>query len=170
LTGVDPSNFPKALTTLATFALVPSSIFIIAMVAGLTSLWYMVAAGITMLWYEIQTFWQQVRLISGLSLAQKKVLRRIDRIFMKGFGAFGVLAFCGLLVSGEVSPVNRAVRFIAVTTLVATEFSYDHTCPVSSQKRLVARLKDFSESKPPKVLIAEQRAWGDVNFSIGTCE
>jgi hypothetical protein len=89
---------------------------------------------------------------------------------MKVCGAFGVFAFCSVLAVGEVSPLNRVVHFIAANTLIATEFSYDHTCAMSSKKRLIAQLKDFTESKPPKVLIAEGRAWGDINFSIGTCE
>jgi hypothetical protein len=85
------------------------------------------------------------------------------------FGAFGVYAFCSLLVAGEVPPINHAVRVVAAYTLVATEFSYDQTCPASSKERLVARLKDFKEAKPLRVLFAEERSWGDISFSIGTC-
>jgi hypothetical protein len=85
-------------------------------------------------------------------------------------GAFGIFAFCGLLVVGEVPPINHVVRVVAAYTLVATEFSYDQTCPGSSKGRLVARLKDFKEAKPPRVLIAEEPSLGDVRFSIGTCE
>jgi hypothetical protein len=35
LTGVDPGNFPKALTALTTFATVPAAIFTIALTAAL---------------------------------------------------------------------------------------------------------------------------------------
>jgi hypothetical protein len=39
--------------------------------------------------------------------------------------------------------------------LVATEYSYDRTCAVSSEQRLVARLKDFKEWKASMVSIVE---------------
>ena len=89
---------------------------------------------------------------------------------MNLFGAFGVMAFCTMLVAGEVPPINRVVRVVAAYALVVTEFSDDHTCPRSSKDRMVARLKDFKETKPPRVLFAEQPSWGDVRFSIDTCE
>jgi hypothetical protein len=71
---------------------------------------------------------------------------------------------------GAVPLINQAARIVAAYALVTTEFSYDHTCPASNKERLVTRLKDFKETKPPRVLFAEQSSRGDVRFSIGTCE
>jgi hypothetical protein len=154
LTGVDPGNFPKALTALTTFALVPASIFTIALIAALMSFGFMVAMVIAMGWSEIQRYSQQVRWLLGLPLSQARALP-VGRIMVNMLGAFGIIAFCSLLVEGEVPPINHVVRAVAAYTLVVTEFSYDHTCPGSSKERLVARLKDFKEAKPPTVLIAE---------------
>jgi hypothetical protein len=169
LTGVDPGNFPKALTALTTFAFVPASIFTIALIAALISFGLMMAMFIDMVWCELHNHWQQFRAMWRLSRPQAWFLPSW-RIMVNLFGAFGVMAFCAMLVAGEVPPINRVVRVVAAYTLVATEFSYDHTCPASSKERLVARLKDFKEIKPPRVLFAGQSSWGEVHFSIGTCE
>jgi hypothetical protein len=169
LTGVDPGNFPKALTALTTFALVPASIFTIALIAALISFGLMMAMFIDMVWCELHNHWQQFRAMCSLSRRQAWFLPSW-RIMVNLFGAFGVMGFCTMLVAGEVPPINHMVRVVAAYTLVATEFSYDHTCPASSQERLVARLKDFTERKPPRVLFAEQPSWDDVRFSIGICE
>jgi hypothetical protein len=169
LTGVAPDNFPKAFAALTTFALVPASIFTIALTATLIGFGFMVVMFIDVVWCELHNHWQQFRAMYSLSRPQAWFLPSW-RIMVNLFGAFGVMAFCTMLVAGEVPPINHMVRVVAAYTLVATEFSYDHTCPASSQERLVARLKDFTERKPPRVLFAEQPSWGDVRFSLGICE
>jgi hypothetical protein len=169
LTGVDPGNFPTARIALATFALVPASIFSIALIAALIGFGFTVAMFIDMVWCELHNHWQQFRAMWSLSRPQAWFLPDW-RIMVNLFGAFGIFAFCSLLVVGEIPPLNRVGRVVAAYTLVFTEFSYDHTCPRSSKERLVARLKEFKETKPPRFLFAEQASWGDVHFSIGTCE
>jgi hypothetical protein len=136
LTGVDPGNFPKALTALTTFALVPASIFTIVLIAALMSFGLMVAMFTNMVWCELQNYWQQFRAILGLSLPHARILPSW-RIMVNTLGAFGIFAFCGLLRAGEVPPINHVVRVVAAYTLVATEFSYDQTCPERSKERLV---------------------------------
>jgi hypothetical protein len=58
--------------------------------------------------------------------------------------------------------------------LVATEYSYDRTCAISSERRLVAQLKDRRERPVSMVSIAEEgsAAWfifRHFTFSTGTC-
>lgn len=149
LTGVDPGNFPTALGTLTTFALVPAFFFVIALTAALIGFGFMVALIIDM---------PQMWLLPGW------------RITVNALGAFGVFAFCSLLVMGEIPATKDVARVVAAYTLVTTEFFYDQTCPKSSKERLVARLKDLKETKPPRALFAEQSSWGNVRFSIDTCE
>jgi len=72
--------------------------------------------------------------------------------------------------AGKVPLGNHVVRGVAAYTLIATEFSYDQTCAVSSEERWVAPLKDRKEMKTSKVIIADLRSWGDISFSMGTCE
>jgi hypothetical protein len=168
LTGVDPGNFPKALTALTTFAIIPATISAISLTAALICIGFMVVMGIAVVRDEIREYSQKARWLLGLPPSQAQAFPT-GRIMVNLVGACGVCVFCGLLVAGEVPPINHMVRVIASYTLVATEFSYDQTCPVSSKERLVTRLKDFKEAKPPMVLFAEERSWGDISFSIGTC-
>jgi hypothetical protein len=169
LTGVDPGNFPTALGTLTTFALVPAFFFVIALTAALIGFGFMVALIIDMIWCELHNHWQQFRAMWTLSRPQMWLLPSW-RITVNALGAFGVFAFCSLLVMGEIPATKDVARAVAAYTLVTTEFFYDQTCPKSSKERLVARLKDLKETKPPRALFAEQSSWGNVRFSIDTCE
>ncbi len=169
LTGVPPLNFPTALATLTTFALVPATILTIALIAALLVMGYMAAMFIADIRDWIQRFSQLIRSLLGLSPAQKRAIP-IDRIFVNGIGAFWVFGFCCMFLAGEVPGVNRVVRVVATYVLVQTEFSYDRTCAVSSKTRWVARLQDRKEMTASQVMIVEDHPLGDVTFSIGTCE
>jgi len=122
-----------------------------------------------MVWDEIQGYSRKVRWLLGLPPSQARALLT-GRITVNLVGALGVCAFCSLLGAGEVPPINHVVRGVAAYTLVATEFSYDQTCAVSSEERWVAPLKDRKEMKTSRVIIADIRSWGDISFSMGTCE
>jgi hypothetical protein len=165
LTGVPPLNFPTALTTLTTFALVPAAILAIALIAALIVMGYMVAIVIADIRERIQRFSQLIRSLLGLSPAQKRAIP-IGRIFVNGVGAFWIFGFCCMLLAGEVPGVNRVVRVVATYVLVHTEFSYDRTCAVSSETRWVARLQDRKEMRASQVMIVEEYPSGDVTFSI----
>jgi hypothetical protein len=169
LTGVAPDNFPKAFLALTTFALAPASIFTIALTAALIGFGFMAVMFIEVVWCELHNHWQQFRAMWSSSRPQVWYLPSW-RIMVNLFGAFGVFAFSTMVVAGEVQPINHVSRVVAAYTLVWTEFSHDHTCPASSKKRLVARLKEFRETKPPRFIFAEQAPWGNVRFRIDTCE
>ena len=53
---------------------------------------------------------------------------------------------------------QRAARIIAAYVLVATQFSYDHTCAVSRKDRWVARLQDRKEMKASVISLAHMRS------------
>lgn len=65
---------------------------------------------------------------------------------------------------------QRAGRVIDTTILVATEFSYDRTCAVSNENRLVALLKYRREMTTSLVSIAEGGPFRDTRFTTGTCD
>jgi hypothetical protein len=143
LTGVDPGNFPTALTALTVLntlvgwlVILPLAIFVIAGIyAGVPSI-------------------GRVRRDMGLAdiggiSAESWKLRALWLIV---FTIFSALLLAGLADS---LLAQRVGRIIATSVLVATEYSYDRTCAVSSEQRLVARLKDFKEWKASMVSIVE---------------
>jgi hypothetical protein len=158
LTGVDPGNFPTALTALAVLntlvmwvAVLPSVMFVMAVV-------YAGMAYIAGLWGEIG-----LAEIGGISAGRW------------GFRAFGATCFMmmglALALALALHPWSqRAGRVIASTVLVATEFSYDRTCAVSSKDRLVALLKYRREMTTSLVSIAEGGPWRETRFTTGTCD
>jgi hypothetical protein len=92
-----------------------------------------------------------------------------------GFRAFG--AFCFTIIGLALALAitlhpwgHRAGRVIDTTILVATEFSYDRTCAVSNENRLVALLKYRREMTTSLVSIAEGRPFRDTRITTGTCD
>ena len=95
-----------------------------------------------------------------------------DRWEFRAFGAMSTMAIglaLAIVLAGHPWP-QRAARIIATSVLVATQFSYNHTCAVSSEDRLVARLQDRKEMKVSMVSIADVRFWRDIRFTTGTCD
>jgi hypothetical protein len=177
LTGVDPNNFPTTLLTFTALAGLSSWIALIGIGAFIFGVVYMVGM-------VVLNVWEQFRILfsfKSLSVAQEPVVS-IRRRIVHLFGAIGIGCGCLLLLSiTRQPPFTRIVNLAASIVLVGSEFSYDQTCPVSSEKRLVAHLKDRKELKASRVLIADLLPRDDLNifellsegaigFSVGTCE
>jgi hypothetical protein len=165
LTSVDPGNFPTALTALTALNTVVMWLVVIPTVLLVMSAFYAEAMSIAGVQEEIGPI-------------QTPGISR-HRWGFRAFGALSLAFICmaAFLPTDYVS-VRRAGHIVASNVLVAAAFSYDQTCAVSNQKRLVARLKDFKEWKTSIVSIAEDHgaAWWifplfqRFTFSRGTCD
>jgi hypothetical protein len=158
LTGVDPSNFPTALTALTALLAIPTWLVVIAWAALLMLPVYLVTAYLA-------------------SLGQRMGFTPLRGVSPGGwaFRVFGVvsLIFISLMAYGlpaEHPSVQRVARIVASIVLVATEFSYDRTCAVSSEDRPVALLKYRREMTTSLVSIAEGGPFREIRFTIGTCD
>jgi hypothetical protein len=158
LTGVDPGNFPTA-------------------VAALTAL------NTAVMWLVVLPYVMFVMAVVYAGLAYIAGLRgKIGAAEIGGtssgrwgFRAFGAVCFMMTgLAFGLVLTLHpwsqRAGRVIGTTILVATEFSYDRTCAVSNENRLVALLKYRREMTTSLVSIAEGGPFRDTRFTTGTCD
>jgi hypothetical protein len=172
LTGVDPGNFPTALAALT----VLNAIVWWLLVLG----WIMlVTAGV----YAGRALMAGLRgefgpaKIGGVS-ATRWGLR------MAGAGSLFVVSMLAIGLPSDTPWLQRAARILVTNVLVFTEYSYNQTCAVSSEQRLVAHLKDRKEMRASIISIAEDhgRAWPglwwifpliffqDYTFSRGTCD
>jgi hypothetical protein len=78
------------------------------------------------------------------------------------------LGLLGMVI--ENATIRHAGKAVANFVLVATEFSYDKTCDVSSQMRWVAPLKDRRDLEATKVMIADVQSFTHIQFTIGQCK
>lgn len=172
LTGVDPGNFPTALAALT----VLNAIVWWPLVLGLIML---VTAGV----YAGLAFMARLRgefgpaEIGGVS-ATRWGLR------MAGAGSLFFVSILAIGLASDTPWMQRVARILVTNVLVFTEYSYNQTCSVSSEQRLVAQLKDRKEMRASIISIAEDhgRAWPglwwifplmffqDYTFSRGTCD
>jgi hypothetical protein len=166
LTGVDPGNFPTALAALTALLAIRAWLVVIAWASLLMLPVYLVTAYVAGLRREMD--FTDLRGISPGGWA------------FRVFGVLSLVVIC-LMAFGlpaEHPSVQGAARIVASTVLIATEFSYDQTCALSSERRLVAQLKYRREMKTSIVSIAEDRgaAWWflpffrHVTFSRGACD
>lgn len=172
LTGVDPGNFPTALTALAALTTLVMWLVVIPNVLMVMSALYAGAMG-------IEGVRERIGLLETPGISGRRW----------GFRALGALSLVVtyLMAFGlpaEHPSVQRAARIIATNILVFTEYSYDQTCSVSSEQRLVAQLKYRKEMKASIISTAEDHgmAWPglwwifpllffhDYTFSRGTCD
>jgi hypothetical protein len=164
-TGVDPGNFPTALTALAALTTLAMWLVVIPIVLMAMSALYAVVMCVAAVREKI-SFPE----ISGIAPRRW------------GFRVFGATSLAIICVAAYGLPANtlfvqRAGRIFATNVLVRTEYSYDRTCAVSSERRLVAQLKDRKERQVSIVSIAEEGslAWFFLfplyhfTFSTGTC-
>jgi hypothetical protein len=162
VTGVDPGNFPTALTALTALITVVLWFAVLPLILELMAFIYMGVASLAGLRGSVGP-----KEIGGISAGRW------------GFRAFGAISLMivglALYLTLVMHPwTQRVGRLIATNMLVATEFSYDRTCAVSTEQRLVAQLKDRKERPVSLVSIAEEgsRVWGPFRhftFSTGTC-
>jgi hypothetical protein len=157
LTEVDPHHFPAALAALTVLN---------------TLLWWLVIA--TYITFATAAVYAVVACMAGVR--QKLGLAEMRGISVRGWKRRAYAAWGFMLTSLALGLAlftepwcQRAGRLIATNVLVATEFSYDRTCAVSSEHRLVAHLKDHMVS------IAEEHfvVWflfSHFTFSRGTCD
>jgi hypothetical protein len=162
LTGVDPGNFPTALTALA--------------VLNTLLMWLVVIPTVFMV---MSTFYALARYVA--SILEKIGFTETPGVSRRrwGFRAFGSISLAFIVMAAYGLPADtlfmqRAMRIFVSHVLVAADFSYDRTCAVSSEHRLVAQLKDRREIQVSRVSIAEEgaAAWfifRNFTFSIGTC-
>jgi hypothetical protein len=158
LTGVDPGSFPAAQATLTVLLAIPLWLLVIPLAVLPMLLVYLGMA-----------------YIAGLRQAMGFIkLRGISprgwafRAF--GAGSLYVACLLGFILPAGHASVQRAARIVAAYVLVVTQFSYDHTCAVSSKEQWVARLQDRKAMKASMVSIADIRIWHDIRFTTGTCE
>jgi hypothetical protein len=157
LTEVDPHYFPTALAALTALNTLRWWLLVLLIVMLVTA---GVSAGVAYMAKLRGQFGPAE--IGGISAR---------RWGWRAFGAFSLAVVSVALASAleEVPWSQRAGGLIATTVLVATEFSYDRTCAISSEHRLVAHLKD------PMISIAEEHfvVWfifRHFTFSRGTCD
>jgi hypothetical protein len=163
LTGVDPGNFPTALAALTALNTVVMGLTLLPIVLmGMSAVYAgaMFIAGIQ----------EKIGLTETISISRRRWGFRA-----LGAGCFMFACLMAVGFSADHSWVQGVARSIASTVLVATEFSHDRTCAVSSEHRLVAQLKDRRERPVSMVSIAEEgaRAWWlfrHITFSTGTCD
>jgi hypothetical protein len=158
LTGVDPGNFPTALAALTALGTLTLWLVVLPYVLLLMAGMSVLAAG----WAGIRGKLGQTEL-GGLSA-------RPWRLRAGGAVAMALLMGLLFLLLAATPFVQRAVRIVASNVLVATEFSYDQTCAVSSKDRLVALLKYRREMTTSLVSIAEGRPLRETRFTTGTCD
>jgi hypothetical protein len=158
LTGVDPGNFPTAVAALTVLNTLVRWLVVGAIVT-------LVMAGV----YALMAYMAGIRGKLGLAELGGISARRWKRRLCGVVGIFFIsMAAYGL--PADTLFAQRAVRTIASLVLVTTEFSYDQTCAISSEHRLVAQLKDRRERQVSMVSIAEERSFGNFTFSRGTCD
>jgi hypothetical protein len=172
LTSVDPGNFPTALAALTVLNAI---------------VWWLLSLGLIMLVtagvYAGLAFMASLRgkfgpaEIGGVS-ATRWGLR------MAGAGSLFLVSMMAIGLPSDTRWMQRAARILVTNVLVFTEYSYNQTCSVSSEQRLVAHLKDRKEMRASIISIADNhgRAWPslwwifplmffqDYTFSRGTCD
>jgi hypothetical protein len=158
LTGVDPGNFPTALTALTALNTAVMWLVVLPCIMLVMAVVYAGLAYIAGLRGGIN-----VAEIGGISSGRW------------GFRAFGAICFTiiGLALGLAITlhpRGQRAGRVIGTTILVATEFSYNRTCAVSNENRLVALLKYRREMTTSLVSIVEGGPFRDTRFTTGTCD
>jgi hypothetical protein len=125
-------------------------------------------------WYKVRNF-QSIRSFWGLDFAEDQ------NLFTQKLRAAGAtclfISLVVLFLFMDAPWSQPIIRFIATNVLVATEFSYDRTCAVSSEGRLVAVLKYRREMRTSIVSIADvprQPEFSphghDIRFPTGTCD
>jgi hypothetical protein len=125
-------------------------------------------------WYRVRNS-QSVRSFWGLELDDRPDL--FNKTLWAG-GAMCLLVSNFALIFLLAAPWSYPfVRLTATNVLVATEFSYDRTCVMSSETRRVAVLKYRREMQTSMVSIADLHGrmklapmWRDISFTIGTCD
>jgi len=154
ITGVDPGNFPTALTALT--------------VLSALTVWPVFIAAVGELMFVVYVVVGWIAGVGGGTIGG--VSHR--RWGFRAFGAFSIVVICSALYLGAATHpgVQRVVRTIATSVLIATQFSYDQTCAVSSEERLVARLQDRKEMKASLVSIVEGGPFRETRFTTGTCD
>jgi len=170
LTEVDPNNFPRALIAFAGLIFVPC--------------WLLIATGVGMILVPvylavvsvIEHVWELIQFFRGLfGKITKPKPQRLSLESGRGwrwlFGILGLFFLSGLLWDAASRPPFESVfRMLGSALLVMTDFSYDKTCDVSSQTRVVAPLKDRRDLETAKVMIADIQSWTNIQFVIGQCK
>jgi hypothetical protein len=158
LTGVEPGNFPTALAALTALLALPAWLVVIPFAALVMFVVYAAIAYLAGLGREVG--FTHLRGLSPGGWA------------FRVFGAVSLIFICSMAygLPAEHPAVQRVARIIAASVLVATQFSYDQTCAVSSKERWVARLQDRKEMKASMVSIADVRSLFDIRFTTGTCD
>jgi hypothetical protein len=184
LTGVDPNNFPTVLLTFTGIAFLCAWLYLIAIGAVFFFTWYLM--WVMYIRSTGQRVWNEIRVLLVLIglLAPKREPKRYIALQQRRdsmrhhavnvFGSVGIAFLCSLppYIASQ-TPFDRWVKMVASTVLVLSEFSYDRTCAVSSEERLVAPLKERKDGKgerASRVIIADLRSVKDVRFLICTCE
>ena len=126
--------------------------------------------------FIFEHIWETLQFVRGLlGFAVKPKPARWTqkpwRFVMLCIGIVGLFMLTVLLWDAARRPPFEGVfRKFGSALLVMTDFSYDKTCAVSSQTRLVAPLKDRKDLEGTKVLIADASSWTHIQFSIGQCK
>jgi hypothetical protein len=163
LTGVDAGNFTTALRFFTLGGIAYVWLLFIMICIGLMALKSIVTLCGLMAWEHIRSF------LWGLTLSVPPYRSvPLRRHVMDMFACMSVLFLLAILTSNPTA--RRVVKSVANFVLVATEFSYDHTCAASNETRWVTPLKDRKEVKDASnVLFADVQSWTDIHFSIGQC-
>jgi hypothetical protein len=170
LTEVDPNNFPRTLIAFAGLIFVPCWLLIATGVGMNLVVVYLGAVSV------IEHIWELIQFFRGLfgkAAQPKPQLLSLEpghgwRLF---FGIMGLFILSALLWdAARRQPFESVFRKFGSALLILTDFSYDKTCDVSSQTRLVAPLKDRKDLDGTKVLIADWQSLVDIQFSIGQCK
>ena len=171
LTGVDPGNFPTALTALTAL--------------NILVWWLVVIPIVILLWLSLSALPAVYAGLMVIARAWRKKDqaespdRPVDGLKRRFWGALGIFFLCwiGFLALVENSPVQQALRIIASNVLVAAEFSYDRTCAISTKHRLVAQLKERRgiATQVSRFSIAKQGSavwliFHHFTFSTGICD
>jgi hypothetical protein len=171
LTGVDPGNFPTALAALTALDAIVWWLYILGLIMLVTAAAYAGRA--------FMASWRGK--IGPAEIGGVSATRWGLRI--AGAGSLFVLSMLAIGLSPGMPWLQRAARILVTNVLVFTEYSYDQTCSMSSERRLVAHLKDRKEMKASIISIAEDygMAWPglwwippllffrEYTFSRGTC-
>lgn len=172
LTDVDPGNFPTALAALTVLNAIVWWLVVLGLIMLGTAVLY---AGPALMAHLRGEFGPAE--IGGVSATRWK--RR-----MAGAGCLFVVIMLAIALPSDTPWMQRAARILVTNVLVFTEYSYNQTCAVSSEQRLVAHLKDRKEMTVSIISIAEDQgmAWPelwpifpfmffhDYTFSRGTCD
>jgi hypothetical protein len=138
---------------------------------------------LTFLYYEAPYVWRWWFPDQPFGLTVKRWLRYLAQAVVVAVAYVHMRVYINYLTG--VDPGNFPTALAALTVvLVFTEYSYNQTCSVSSEQRLVAHLKDRKEMRASIISIADDhgRAWPslwwifplmffqDYTFSRGTCD